>query len=44
MCVRGHQNEEFMYLAIRLSDIRKVYKKRFNASNTALEIKTKDGQ
>lgn len=34
----------FYYLNIPFGDIRKVYKKRFNSSNNALYIKTKDGK
>jgi len=44
MCIRGHQNESFLYVAVSLGDIRKIRRKRFNATSNAIEIKTKDGQ
>lgn len=44
MCIKAFKNEMFYYLNIPFGDIRKVYKKRFNSSNNALYIKTKDGK
>ena len=44
MCVKGFKNERFVYLSIPIKDIRKVYLKRFNATNNAVFIKMKDGK
>ena len=44
MCVKAFKNEYFVYLSFPLSDIRMIYKKRFNATNNALFLKIKDGQ
>ena len=44
MCVKAFKNEEFIYFSIPLSDIKMIYKKRFNATNNALFIKIKDGK
>lgn len=44
MCIKGFKNEYFMYVSFSLNDVRKVYKKRFNATNNALYIKLKDGK
>lgn len=44
MCVKGFKNEDFVYLSLPLADVRKVYKKRFNATNNAVFIKMKDGK
>lgn len=44
MCIKAFKNETFYYFMFALVDIRKIYKKRFNASNNAIYIKTKDGR
>lgn len=44
MCIKAFKNEVFYYFNIPLGDIRKIYKKRFNATNNAIYIKTKDGK
>lgn len=44
MCVKAFKNEYFVYLSVAVGDIRKIYKKRFNATNNALYIKMKDGR
>lgn len=44
MCVKAFQNEYYLYFSIPLQDIRKIYKKRFNATNNAVYIKIKDGK
>lgn len=44
MCIKAFKNESFYYLNIPFSDVRKVYKKRFNSTHNAVYIKTKDGR
>ena len=44
MCIRSYQHEQFFHLSVPLSDLRKVRRKRFNASSSALELKLKDGR
>ena len=44
MCVKAFKNEYLVNVSFPLSDIRMVYKKRFNATNNALFLKIKDGQ
>jgi hypothetical protein len=44
MCIKAFKNETFYYLNVPFCDVRKVYRKRFNASPNAVYIKTKDGR
>jgi hypothetical protein len=44
MCTKAFKNEVFLYIIVRFTDIRKIYKKRFNASQNGVYIKTKDGR
>lgn len=44
MCIRAFKNEVFYYQSMAFADIRKVYRKRFNATNNAVYVKTKDGR
>lgn len=44
MCVKAFKNEYYLYFSVALSDILKIYKKRFNATPNALFVKLKDGR
>lgn len=44
MCAKAFKNETFYYYSIPFTDIKEIYKKRFNASNNAAYIKTQDGK
>jgi hypothetical protein len=44
MCIKAFKNESFYYLNVPFGDVRKVYRKRFNATSNAVYIKTKDGR
>jgi hypothetical protein len=44
MCVKAFKNESFFYVKVHVSDIRKGYKKRFNAANNAVYLKVNDGR
>lgn len=43
MCVKGHRNEEFIYIGIDLSDARVIKRRRFNQSMNGMEIRLKSG-
>lgn len=44
MCVKAFKNEYFVYFSVALSDVHKIYRKRFNATPNALFVKLKDGR
>jgi len=44
MCIKAFKNEVFLYISLSFTDVRKIYKKRFNASQNGVYIKTKDGR